>query len=125
MDTRRIRRLKLPAALEVVAADGVPRRILLHGRWQNVTLARSPWRIEQHWWRGDAIRRDYFRVAPEDSPVLTIYHDLGSGEWARQEYVGAGLAQTKAGLKKPGLSRSYAPDFQPPARRASPRNSRR
>ena len=36
--------------------------------------------------RTDAIRRDYFRVAPEDGPPLTVYHDLISDEWARQEY---------------------------------------
>jgi hypothetical protein len=28
----------------------------------------------------------YYRVAPEDGPPLTIYHDLVSGSWFRQEY---------------------------------------
>jgi hypothetical protein len=54
--------------------------------WHTVTLTRRPWRIEQHWWRAEPVRRDYFRVAAQDSPPLTIYHDLVSGEWARQDY---------------------------------------
>ena len=90
MDTRRIRRLKAPRDLEVAETeDGQPLRIRLAGVWQDVRLARSPWRIDQHWWRAGAVRRDYFRVLPEDGPPLTIYHDLISGEWARQEYIGS------------------------------------
>jgi hypothetical protein len=87
MDTRRIRRLKSPKDLEVEThADGTPQRVRFGSVWQDVRLARWPWRIDQHWWRSDAIRRDYFRLAPEDGPPLTVYHDLVSGIWARQEY---------------------------------------
>jgi hypothetical protein len=86
-DTRRIRRLKTPGAIEVEAsADGVPLRVCLHGTWQDVSLARRPWRIEQQWWRGEPVRRDYYRVAPQDGPALTVYRDMISGEWYRQEY---------------------------------------
>ncbi|HXH23121.1 MAG TPA: hypothetical protein VNN10_13940 [Dehalococcoidia bacterium] len=53
--------------------------------WQEVTLLRRPWRIDQHWWR-DAVSRMYFRVAPEGGPPITIYQDLITGEWYRQEY---------------------------------------
>ncbi|HEX5367852.1 MAG TPA: hypothetical protein VFY10_00385 [Dehalococcoidia bacterium] len=54
--------------------------------WQDVELTRRPWRIDQHWWRADPVSRVYYRVAPADGPAFTIYHDLLSGEWARQEY---------------------------------------
>jgi len=87
MDTRRIRRLKEPSSLAVEADEhGVPLRLRLGAAWLDVTLARRPWRIDQQWWRSDHIRRDYFRVALPDGPPLTIYHDLLSGAWARQEY---------------------------------------
>jgi hypothetical protein len=56
------------------------------GAWQDVKLARGVWRLDQHWWRGEPVRRDYYRVAPEDGPQMTLYHDLVSGEWFRQEY---------------------------------------
>jgi len=85
--TRRIRRLKTPDAVTVAASeDGTPLRLRLRSGWQDVTLVRRPWRIAQHWWRGEPIRRDYYRVAPEDGPPLTVYHDLVSGKWFRQEY---------------------------------------
>jgi hypothetical protein len=86
-DTRRIRRLKTPQSLEVEAhEDGAPVRIRSGGAWHGVTLVRRPWRIDQHWWRGECVRRDYYRVAPEDGPPITLYHDLVTDEWARQEY---------------------------------------
>jgi hypothetical protein len=87
LDTRRIRRLNVPEEFGVEAdAEGVPKRICLRGAWQDVTLARRPWRIDQNWWRESQIRREYFRVAPQEGPPLTIYHDLVSDQWARQEY---------------------------------------
>jgi hypothetical protein len=86
LDTRRIRRLRTPLELAVEVSDGLPVRVLLIGKWQDVELARKPWRIDQHWWREDRVLRDYFRVMPSDSPALTIYHDLIRDEWARQQF---------------------------------------
>jgi hypothetical protein len=86
-DTRRIRRLKTPGTVEVQStADGLPTRLRLGGVWRDVSLVRRPWRIDQHWWRGEPIKRDYYRIAPEDGPALTIYRDRLSGGWSRQEY---------------------------------------
>jgi hypothetical protein len=86
-DTRRIRRLKTPSSLEVEATlDGTPLRVCLGGSWQDVSLMRRPWRIDQHWWRGESVKRDYYRVAVESGPPLTLYRDLISGQWFRQEY---------------------------------------
>ncbi|HWC29471.1 MAG TPA: hypothetical protein VG845_05245 [Dehalococcoidia bacterium] len=64
----------------------MPRRLLLDGVWQDVSLMRRPWRIDQLWWRGEPVRRLYYRVAPEDSAPITLYRDLISGAWARQGY---------------------------------------
>jgi hypothetical protein len=75
--------------VEVEASeDGIPLRLKLNSAWQDVRLVRRPWRIDQQWWRasGEGVRRDYFRVAPQDGPPLTIYCDSVSGEWSRQEY---------------------------------------
>jgi hypothetical protein len=86
-DPRRIRRLKSPRSLDVVAGpDGTPVRFRQGSSWHDVSATRPVWRIDQHWWRPDAVRRDYFRVLPVDGPSLTIYHDLITDEWARQEY---------------------------------------
>ena len=86
-DTRRIRRLKQSQALAVETdAAGRPARVRLGRAWQEVTLVRRPWRIDQHWWRSDPISRLYYRVAPADGPPLTVYHDLVTDAWFRQEY---------------------------------------
>ncbi len=86
-DTRRIRRLNSRRDIEVEADEsGLPLRARLAAGWQDVELTRSPWRIDQHWWRADPVSRVYYRIAPADGPALTVYHDLVSGEWARQEY---------------------------------------
>ena len=86
-DPRRIRRLKQPRGIEVEADEhGTPLRLRLGSTWQDVTLMRRPWRIDQHWWRSDPISRMYYRIAQTDGPPLTVYQDLISGEWRRQEY---------------------------------------
>ena len=86
-DTRRIRRLKPPLAVEVEADEqGAPRRLRASRAWREVALTRRPWRVDQHWWRGEAVSRVYYRVAPQDGPPLTIYRDLMGGGWYRQEY---------------------------------------
>ena len=86
-DTRRIRRLKQPRAIEVESDEnGAPLRLLLSGGWLEVSHVRRPWRVDQHWWRSDPIKRDYFRVATHDGPPLTLFHDRLSDEWFRQEY---------------------------------------
>ena len=86
-DPRRILRLKPPRPFEVEAGeDGIPLRLRLDGVWQEVTLARKPWVIDQHWWRADPVQRTYFRLAPADGPSLTVYFDHVSKTWFRQEY---------------------------------------
>jgi hypothetical protein len=87
LDSRRIRRLSVPNRIEVQTdARGIPMRVSTDGVWQEVTLTRRPWRIDQHWWRTDLIRRDYFRLALESGPPMTVYHDLVGDSWAQQEY---------------------------------------
>jgi hypothetical protein len=56
------------------------------GAWREVVLLRSPWRIDQYWWRTEPVSRMYFRVAAAEGAPLTVYRDLVSGEWHRQEY---------------------------------------
>ncbi len=85
--TRRVRRLKEPRPVSVQSdEDGVPRRLLVGGQWRSLTPVRRPWRVDQLWWRGTPVSRMYHRVAPEDGPPLTLFVDLASGEWYRQEY---------------------------------------
>jgi hypothetical protein len=91
---RRVRRLKEPRPVAVQTDErGIPAAIMssipLHRQEQavSVRILRRPWRIDQLWWRpGGAVSRRYFQVAPEDGPPLTLFQDLESGLWYRQEY---------------------------------------
>ena len=86
-DTRRIRRLKTPTIIEVAAAaEGTPLRLCQGNAWHDVKLARRPWRIDQHWWRSDPVRRVYYRLEVEDGAPLTVYYDEIAQTWFRQEY---------------------------------------
>jgi hypothetical protein len=85
--TRRIRRLKTPQAFVVESdRDGAPLRVRLNGAWLDVTPLQRPWRVDQYWWRGEPVRRDYCRVVTENGPPLTLYRDLITDQWFRQEY---------------------------------------
>ena len=85
-DTRRIRRLKAPGPIEVETDETeAPHRVRLAGQWRDVSLVRRPWRIDQHWWRSP-VSRIYYRVTTEEGAPLTIYRDLVTREWFRQEY---------------------------------------
>ena len=57
----------------------------MRSQWCAVSLARRPWRVDQHWWR-DSVSRIYYRVLVEDRQPLTIYRDLFRDKWFRQEY---------------------------------------
>ena len=86
-DPRRIRRLKAPSTIDVeVDADGAPVSARIGGSMLPVTLARRPWRVDQHWWRAEPVRRTYYRLAIEGWPPVTVYRDDVSGAWHRQEY---------------------------------------
>ena len=84
--SHRIRRVNEPTACEVrVSADGEPIAVRLSGEWVPATIARTPWLIDQHWWRGEAKRRLYYRLELE-SGATTVFLDLATSEWFRQEY---------------------------------------
>ena len=104
--TRRIRRLKEPQPVQV-RTDAQGRPIAIADApatnagprppdvmssspsvtWTAISLLHRPWRIDQLWWRpGGAVSRRYFRVATADGPPFTLYQDLLSGAWYRQEY---------------------------------------
>ena len=42
--------------------------------------------MEDGWWRPRPIRRTYFRLALEESLVLTLYIDHLDGRWWTQKY---------------------------------------
>ena len=72
-----------PQALEVVcvAPDGPPQFVWLDARRQRIVHHAGPERIETLWWRGQSVRRDYYRVALEGGSHLWIFRRLTDRRW--------------------------------------------
>lgn len=44
------------------------------------------WWIFFEWWRTSAIARMYFKVVLSDGRIMTVFHNIESGGWYRQNY---------------------------------------
>ena len=64
--------------------DGKLTGIHLRGRLLRVVEVRSAWRIEDRWWRTEPVDRLYLTAILEDGRPLTLFKDLLSGGWFRQ-----------------------------------------
>ena len=63
----------------------VPTDILYRGRWQRVNRYWGPERIESGWWRGRAIRRDYYRLELATGLRFWVYKTLPGNRWFLQK----------------------------------------
>jgi hypothetical protein len=66
--------------------EGRPAAVTLSGQRLRVVAVQDAWRIDDEWWRERAVSRLYFSLALEDGRTVTVYRDLVSGRWARQDY---------------------------------------
>ena len=78
--------LKQPRPVMVEAsASGEPAAVVLGGRRLAVERVQDVWRIDDEWWR-EEVSRLYFRLLLEDGRTATIYRDLASHSWFKQDY---------------------------------------
>jgi protein ImuB len=75
-----------PQKIEVgcIAPAGPPQFVWLEKRREQVVESVGPERIETLWWRGPAVRRDYYRVTTEAGRQLWIFERLTDHEWFLQ-----------------------------------------
>jgi protein ImuB len=80
---RPVELLRPPVAIEVVAVapEGPPQALRWRGEWLRIVANWGPERIETGWWRADAARRDYYRVATERGCRYWIYRDRATQRW--------------------------------------------
>ena len=87
LGARSLRALNEPVNVAVDAdATGSPLAVR-RSRWpapRRVEQVTDTWRIDDEWWRKQAIARVYFTVLFDDGAVLTIYHDLLGEAWFEQ-----------------------------------------
>ena len=81
-----IRPLNLPGPV-VVEEDECrrPVAVTLRRRRLRTRSVEDRWEIVDEWWRSSPVARRYYRLILEDGSGLTIFHDLVSGLWYRQQ----------------------------------------
>jgi len=88
----RLRPLREPRPVAVEAdGEGRPMSVTLNGRRLRATRVsvlqvQDTWRIDDEWWRERPVSRVYYALALEDGRTVTVYQDLVSMRWVRQEY---------------------------------------
>ena len=55
------------------------------GRRYAVEAVLETWRIDDEWWRERPVSRLYYELALEDGRVITVYSDLATAGWWRQD----------------------------------------
>ena len=83
--------LNLPTPVQVVTnPDGQPINVTQKRNGRTISIQAEHvidlWELDDEWWRATSIRRRYFRLLMDTGRVLTVFRDLRSGEWFRQEY---------------------------------------
>ena len=78
--------LNAPEILRVEEdAGGLP--LAIRGkRRQAVAAIDDRWRLDDEWWRTEAISRLYFAIGLASGGKMVIYKDLVTGGWYRQSY---------------------------------------
>jgi protein ImuB len=70
-----------PLDVVCVAPDGPPQFVWFESRREAIVGCVGPERIETLWWRGAAVRRDYYRIATESGAHLWMFRRLTDGHW--------------------------------------------
>jgi len=63
------------------APDCAPERFTVAGETYQAAVSRGPERIETGWWRGRAVRRDYYDVETTDGRRLWLFQRRDTGRW--------------------------------------------
>ena len=75
-----------PEPIEVVARNGTPKAVRFRNRLLQVRDALNLWRIDDEWWR-KPISRLYYSLEFTSGSRFTVFQDLITGQWYRQNWV--------------------------------------
>ncbi len=83
--TDTIKPLNLPEEIMVEEdAAGCP-VVLKNRRRQKIIRIDDHWRLDDEWWRRDAVTRLYYAVIPASGQKIILYKDGENGKWYRQD----------------------------------------
>jgi len=54
------------------------------GKRQMVKSLEDRWRLDDEWWRSQAISRMYYAIVCQTGQRVTVFKDLLQGDWWRQ-----------------------------------------
>ena len=84
--SHRLRPLREPRPVDVEAdGEGRPAAVTLSGQRLRVLQVQDTWRIDDEWWRERPVSRVYYSLLLEDGRVITVYSDLATAGWWRQD----------------------------------------
>ena len=66
-------------------ASGLPTALKTKRR-QAIAAVEDRWRIDDEWWRAEAVSRLYYAVRLASGQRLVLYQDISSSDWFRQGY---------------------------------------
>lgn len=67
-----------PLEIRGLAVEETEKRPRVEGR---VRVASGPWGLEESWWSGDPVERDYWDVELSSGGLYRLYHERRSGDW--------------------------------------------
>ena len=76
-----------PELIEVMLVNDRPSSVKLKKKLQKVMGIDNLWRIDDGWWR-KPVARLYYSLELESGSRITLFHDLLSGQWYRQNWTG-------------------------------------
>ena len=74
-----------PEPLPVIAVKNRPVWVILRKKKQKVQRIVNIWRIDYAWWR-KPVARMYYAIELESGSRITVFQDLGSGDWYLQNW---------------------------------------
>ena len=75
----------MPEPIEVIIVDGKPSRVKFRKKLQKVQEISNLWRIDDTWWQ-KPVARLYYTLVLENGSRITVFCDLLSGTWYRQNW---------------------------------------
>jgi hypothetical protein len=71
--------------IEVIAPKGAPKAVKFRNRLLQVNEILNTWRIDDEWWR-KPISRLYYQLEFISGSRFTVFQDLITGRWHRQNW---------------------------------------
>ncbi len=82
-----LRPINEPVPIDMdIGKEGDPVRLCIRERWFVVSEWRDRWRVDDEWWRDEAISRMYFKLLLDDGREVTGFRDLITDRWYQQAY---------------------------------------